>query len=100
MPFSFMMPIGSMISSMIAGKYKVPLIYMVIIASALQVIGFSLLSFAPVTHLSPVQYGYQIIAGFGTGTNISTLILITPFSVSKKDQGKPHCFIISKLFIN
>ena len=70
---------------MIAGNYKVPLIYIVIIAAALQVIGFSLLSFAPVTHLLPVQYGYQIIAGFGTGTNISTLILMAPLSVNKKD---------------
>ncbi len=88
LPFTCATPIGSIISSMIAGKAKVPPIYLVIAASCLQVVGFSLLSTLPVVkHISTAQYGYEVIAGFGVGINISTLVLMTPFSVQKRDQG-------------
>lgn len=74
---------------MLAGKVKVPPIYLVIAASLLQVVGFSLLSILPVSKaISAAQYGYEVIAGFGVGVNISTLILMTPYSVQKRDQGK------------
>ncbi|KAL9035080.1 MAG: hypothetical protein Q9214_006754 [Letrouitia sp. 1 TL-2023] len=89
LPFSIASPIGSIVSSEIAGKIKIPPIYLVIGASSLQVIGFALLSTLPVsTATSKAQYGYEVIAGFGCGVNISTLMLMTPFSVEKRDQGK------------
>lgn len=74
---------------MIAGKLKVPPIYLVLIASTLQVIGFTLLSTLPTSgdFILHAQYGYEVIAGFGVGVNISTLMLMTPFSVEKRDQG-------------
>jgi hypothetical protein len=51
---------------MIAGKIKIPMIYIysVTTASAHQVVAFGLLSSAPITHISPTQYGYQVLAGF------------------------------------
>lgn len=89
LPFSVSSPIGSIVSSIVAGKMKIPPIYMVIGASSLQVVGFALLSTLPVSETtSKAQYGYEIIAGFGCGVNISTLMLMTPFSVEKRDQGK------------
>lgn len=89
--FSVASPIGSIVTSIITGKAKVPPIYFVLLASVLQVIGFGLLSSLPTTsHTSPAQYGYEVIAGFGCGINISLLILMTPFSVEKRDQGKLH----------
>lgn len=78
-----------MSSAIIAGKFKVPPIYLVIFASILQVIGFVLLSTVPASaKLVPAQYGYEVIAGFGCGINVSTLILMTPFSVQKRDNGE------------
>jgi hypothetical protein len=35
---------------------------------------------------SNAQYGYQVIAGFGVGINISTLIIMTPYSVEPRDK--------------
>lgn len=89
MPFTFAAPIGSIIAAVIAGKLKVPPIYIVIFASMLQVIGFVLLSTLPASpRLVAAQYGYEVIAGFGCGINISTLVLMTPFSVQKRDNGE------------
>ena len=89
LPFTCATPVGSLLSSLMAGKLKIPPIYLVITASCLQVVGFSLLSTLPVVrHISNTQYGYEVIAGFGVGINISTLVLMTPFSVQKRDQGK------------
>ena len=87
MPFTFAAPLGSAASALIAGKLKVPPIYLVMCASALQVIGFvllSTLSFTP--NVTAAHYGYEVLAGFGCGINISLLILMTPFSIEKRDQ--------------
>ncbi|KAM0308687.1 hypothetical protein ACHAO8_009778 [Botrytis cinerea] len=82
-PFTVLAPVGSVISAVLAGKVKVPPIYLVLIASCIQVIGFALLSTLPIAAaVSSAQYGYQVIAGFGVGINISTLILMTPYSVA------------------
>lgn len=88
LPFTVSAPLGSIVASIVAGKAKIPPIYLVIGASSLQVIGFTLLSTLPITNrTSQAQYGYEVIAGFGCGVNISTLMLMTPFSVEKRDQG-------------
>lgn len=90
LPFAFASPVGSMISAVIAGKLKIPPIYLILIASTLQVIGFTLLSTLPTSGdlLLHAQYGYEVIAGFGVGVNISTQMLMTPFSVERRDQGE------------
>lgn len=76
---------------MVVGKLKIPPIYLVLGASSLQVVGFALMSTLPISsETSKAQYGYEVIAGFGCGVNISLLMLLTPFSIQKRDQGK--CF--------
>ena len=88
MPLTFAAPLGSAISASIAGKLKVPPIYLVMCASTLQVIGFALLSTLKFSNnVHAAQYGYEVIAGFGCGINISILVLMTPFSVERRDQG-------------
>ncbi|KAF3000694.1 hypothetical protein E8E13_002257 [Curvularia kusanoi] len=80
-------PISSIITAVIAKK-GVPPIYLILGASCLQIVGFSLLGSLPTaTAISKAQYGYQVIAGFGCGTNISLLTLMTPFSVSEQDNA-------------
>lgn len=96
MPFTFAAPLGSMASAIVASKMQVPPIYLVIFASVLQIIGFALLSTLPASsELIPAQYGYEVIAGFGCGINISLLMLMAPFSVTDQDKGKlnlsPSC---------
>lgn len=87
-PFTLAAPFGSIISAILAKAAKIPPLYLVIFAAVLQVIGFSLLSTLPGTHrVLPAQYGYEIIAGFGCGINISLLILMTPFRVQERDKG-------------
>ncbi|KAF2798438.1 MFS general substrate transporter [Melanomma pulvis-pyrius CBS 109.77] len=80
-------PISSIITALVAKK-GVPPIYLVLGASCLQIIGFALLGSLPAsTTISKAQYGYQVIAGLGCGTNISLLTLMTPFSVSEQDNA-------------
>lgn len=89
MPFTFAAPVGSMISAIVAKKARVPLIYIIMFASSLQVIGFVLLStFSTTSEMVAAQIGYEIIAGFGCGINTSLLVLIIPFAVNSSGKGK------------
>ncbi|KAF3001622.1 hypothetical protein E8E14_007659 [Neopestalotiopsis sp. 37M] len=86
-PFTLAAPFGSVFAPTVAKVGKVPPIYLVIFAAVLQVIGFALLSTLPSSEtVMAAQYGYQIIAGFGCGINITLLILMTPFCVQERDK--------------
>ncbi|KAG8157943.1 hypothetical protein KVR01_012215 [Diaporthe batatas] len=87
-PFTLAAPVGSIVSAVLAKAAKIPPLYLVIFAAVLQVIGFSLLSTIPEsTHIIAAQYGYQIIAGFGCGINISLFLVMTPFRVQERDKA-------------
>ncbi|KAI4264049.1 MAG: hypothetical protein L6R42_000831 [Xanthoria sp. 1 TBL-2021] len=95
LPFTVASPIGSIISSTIAGKLKTPPLYLVLGASMLQLVGFILMSTLPTSsHTSKAQYGYEVIAGFGCGVNISTHMLNTPFCVEKRDQCEAYILLV------
>jgi len=88
MPFTFAAPLGSALASTIAGKLKVPVLYIVLLSGVLQATGFGLLASIPTSSSIPARiYGYQVIAGFGCGINISTLLLLVPFVVEARDKG-------------
>ncbi|KAF2653158.1 MFS general substrate transporter, partial [Lophiostoma macrostomum CBS 122681] len=88
MPFTFAAPLGSAFSSIAAGKLRVPVVFVSLFAGCLQIIGYALLaSLPPSTAIDPRVYGYQFIAGFGCGINISTLMLILPFVVEPRDKA-------------
>ncbi|TGO32417.1 hypothetical protein BHYA_0319g00010 [Botrytis hyacinthi] len=83
-PFTLLCPVGSIVSTVVAGKAKVPPIFLIMIGSGFQILGFVLLSTLTASEVTPVsQYGFQVIAGFGVGINLSTLLLITPYSISE-----------------
>ncbi|KAL8786452.1 MAG: hypothetical protein Q9213_002768 [Squamulea squamosa] len=87
-PFTLAAPMGSIIAPTIAKIGKVPPIYLVIFASTIQVVGFALLSTLPTSKaIVGAQYGYEFLAGFGCGVNITLLILMTPFSVEARDKA-------------
>ena len=86
-PFTLAAPFGSVVAPTMAKLCKIPPIYLVISASVIQVIGFALLSSLPASQsIAVAQYGYEILAGFGCGINITLLILMTPFSVEDRDK--------------
>jgi hypothetical protein len=87
LPFSVAALIDSITFSMIAEKMKILPIYMMIEASSFQMIGFALLStLSTSSSTSRAQYDYKIIAGFECDVNISILMLLTLFSIEKRNQ--------------
>lgn len=87
-PFTLAAPLGSVVAPTIGKVFKVPLVYLVLVASIIQVIGYALFTTLPASStIQAAQYGYQIIAGFGCGINITLLILMTPYAVEDRDKG-------------
>ncbi|KAI1194938.1 putative multidrug resistance protein fnx1 [Nemania serpens] len=87
-PFTVVIPIGSIFASVVAGKAKVPPVYLLILGSALQVLGFSLIGTIPSTLDIPSRiYGFQILAGWGCGINFSLLFILIPFVNEKRDNA-------------
>ncbi len=92
-PFTFAAPFGSVLASALAKKAKVPVVYLVLLAGVLQTLGFALLATLPSsTHLPARIYGFQFIAGFGCGINIPFLLVLVPFVVEQRDNGKLTLF--------
>ncbi len=88
-PFSAVIPIGSIFASILAGKFKIPPVYLLILGSVLQVLGFALIGTLPSTLDIPSRiYGYQVLAGWGCGINFSLLFILLPFVNEKQDNGR------------
>ena len=88
MPFTFAAPFGAVWGSGAVSKYNVPVVFVLLIAAFLQIIGFSLLSTLPFTQSVPHRmYGFQIIAGFGCGISINLPALVVPHIVEPKHRG-------------
>ncbi|KAI1307148.1 putative multidrug resistance protein fnx1 [Xylaria venustula] len=85
-PFSAVIPIGSIFASIAGGKHKVPPVYLLIFGSLLQVLGFALIATLPSTLEIPSRiYGFQVLAGFGCGINFSLLFILIPLINEKQD---------------
>ncbi|KAH8722881.1 major facilitator superfamily domain-containing protein [Phaeosphaeriaceae sp. PMI808] len=88
LPYTAVSPISSMLVTAIAGKFKIPPLYLVIFCSICQTVGFALLATTPITEEILIsQYGYQALAAFGCGANMTLLTIMTPYLVSKKDAA-------------
>lgn len=71
------------------GKPKIPPMWLVLAGAILEIIGVVLLSRISTGHgIDGAQYGYQIIAGFGTGMINAGLIILVPYIMEKRDLGK------------
>jgi hypothetical protein len=87
MPFTSAALVGFARASILVKR--APAVYLVIFSGVLQTIGFALLASVPVSTSVPAQiYESQVIAGFGCGINISTLMLLVLFEVELWDKGK------------
>ncbi|KAF2821463.1 MFS general substrate transporter [Ophiobolus disseminans] len=88
LPYTAVSPISSMVVTAIAGKFKIPPVYLVIFCSICQTVGFALLATVPITETILIsQYGYQALAAFGCGANMTLLTIMTPYMVTKKDAA-------------
>lgn len=88
-PFTAAIPVSSIIASALAGKYKIPPLYLIIAGSCLQVLGFALLGTLPSTLEIPARiYGFEVIAGWGCGINFPLLFVMVPFVIGKREQGQ------------
>ena len=88
LPYAVLNPFGSVLAPFIAKRFKVPPVYIVFFGAVIQVAGTALLSITPTSTDIPGQiYGYEAVAGLGTGINLACLIIMTPFAVEKRDKG-------------
>ncbi|KAI1382510.1 putative multidrug resistance protein fnx1 [Hypoxylon trugodes] len=84
-PFTVTIPAGMIFSSTIAGRLKVPPLYLLLAGSCLQVIGFALLGTLPLSLEIPGRiYGFEFIAGWGCGMNFALLFVLIPFVNEKR----------------
>ncbi|KAI9036876.1 MFS general substrate transporter [Aspergillus affinis] len=87
-PFTVAAPVGSVLAPVVAKIFKIPLVYLVLVASLIQMVAYALLgTLSESVHMAAAQYGYQVLAGFGCGINITLLILMTPFTVEERDKA-------------
>ncbi|KAI2468606.1 putative multidrug resistance protein fnx1 [Annulohypoxylon bovei var. microspora] len=87
-PFTALWSVGLIISPTLAGKLKVPPIYIILVGSSIQVIGFALLGTLPVSLQIPPQiYAYEVIAGLGCGLVFPLLFIMIPFVAQKRDRA-------------
>ncbi|KAI0469912.1 hypothetical protein GGR56DRAFT_160185 [Xylariaceae sp. FL0804] len=88
LPFYLAVPIAKLFSATVAGKMKIPLMYILITGACTQVIGFALLSTLPLTSGIPHRlYGYEVVAGWGCGMNFSLLTSAIPLVIESRDQA-------------
>lgn len=82
-------PVGIVLATILTGKLRIPFVYVLMLGSVLQTVGFALLSTVSNTvDVWPGQYGYSVIAGLGTGSSIGSLYMMAPIVVEKRDQRK------------
>jgi hypothetical protein len=109
MPFTFITPFGSAIASTVAGKLKIPVVYIVSLSGVLQTLEFGLLASLPTSGDIPTRiYGFQVIAGFGCGINISAQRLYScwchswlklAIKVSPGDLRLPQCEVLTMIAV-
>ncbi|KAE8372688.1 major facilitator superfamily domain-containing protein [Aspergillus bertholletiae] len=85
LPFTLTIAFGSALTGGLTARGRVPPIMVLLVATMLQILGMGLLYSVPVTADLPARiYGYQILAGLGTGLSLTTLLNIVPFVVKRR----------------
>lgn len=87
-PFSIFTAVGTMVASGVAGKLKVPPIFLIIFGACLQIVGFALLGTLPLSLELPSQmYGFEVLAAFGSGMSYIMTYLLIPYTAESRDTG-------------
>lgn len=88
-PFGAASAAGNVLSGLLSSKLKIPSIYIILLGSTLQVIGFALLGTLRETQtIEKKVFGYQVIAGMGCTLSFATALILTAFTAEPRDRGK------------
>ncbi|KAK3687941.1 major facilitator superfamily domain-containing protein [Podospora appendiculata] len=80
-------PFGVVVTSVLAGRFRLPFVYIIVLGTVMQIVGFALLSTTPGTvDPWPGQFGYSFIAGLGVGITGGLYNFLVPLSINKKEQ--------------
>ncbi|KAK4160346.1 putative efflux pump antibiotic resistance protein [Cladorrhinum sp. PSN259] len=80
-------PFGVVVTSIMAGRFRLPFVYIILLGTAMQIVGFALLSTTPSSvDPWPGQFGYSFIAGLGVGITGGLYNFLNPLSIDKKEQ--------------
>ncbi|KAF7931190.1 uncharacterized protein EAE97_009399 [Botrytis byssoidea] len=86
LPYILVAPATSMITTSLAGRKRIPLVYLLLLGSSLQLVGtVLLLQVRTVVTSVTALYGYEAIAGCGLGVTFGILILGIPYAVERRD---------------
>ncbi|RDW89982.1 uncharacterized protein DSM5745_01757 [Aspergillus mulundensis] len=86
--YALSQPVGSFICSSLAGRLKVPFVYIIMGGVVLQIVGLFLLSTIPTTiHVWTGQFGYAVLAGLGVGLAVTAVYIMVPLVVDEGDQS-------------
>jgi hypothetical protein len=97
-PFGIAVPVGAGLVAAICGKRRLPPIYMLLLASVLQILGLVFMSRLRLGHiLWNGQYGLQFMTGLGCGLSVGVVTLMTPFVIEKQDLGEPVVPILASI---
>ncbi|KAI2618109.1 putative multidrug resistance protein fnx1 [Hypoxylon sp. NC1633] len=87
-PFMALWSVGLLIATTLAGRFKVPPLYIILVGSCIQTVGFGLLGTLPLSLTVPNQiYGYEVIAGLGSGLVFPLLFVMIPFITEGRDRS-------------
>ena len=94
-PFNFSIALSSVLINVIAGKTRIPPVYLLLVGSIIQLIGLALFSTLSDDLTIPrVIYGWEVISGCGIGIVMGMLLVLPPHLVEPRDLGtSPHLHI-------
>lgn len=87
LPLLLASPVATAVSGQLAGRFKVPPLYLLLFASSLQMVGVGLASSVPFISGNQM-YGYEVLMGFGFGMGLVSLLIFMPIVVTRADLGE------------
>ncbi|KLU91656.1 hypothetical protein MAPG_10174 [Magnaporthiopsis poae ATCC 64411] len=84
LPLLLSSPVGTLISSQLVTKARVPPSYVLFAGVALQVLGVGLASTVGPEDMQHL-YGYEVLMGVSFGVTLIMLVIFVPFTVGKED---------------
>jgi hypothetical protein len=85
LPMMLASPVATVLSGYLTGNAKIPPVYPIIAAAALQVLGVGLMYSLPTDSIkmTNAQYGYEVLMGIGFGLGLTTVLTFARIVVSE-----------------
>ena len=100
LPYTLTVALGSIATRVLTAKKRLPPIYVLVVSTALQIMGIGLLySVVGSPSTPPSMYGYEVLAGLGVGLSLTTLLNVARFVVERRHLGKSRYLRIPRTLI-